>query len=310
LARSTFFYHQARRHRPDPKAALNEAIRSAVAAAKGRYGHRRIPREVRQRGHQVAKKTVLTQMRALGLVCQVRRKQRFAAYRGQIGTPAPNRLNRVFTATAPDQTWVTDVTEFQIGTTTLYLSPVMDLFDRQSIAYTLGEAATLALTNEALRRAVATLPPGGAPLVHSDQGFQYQHRSWQALLAEVGATPSMARKGNCLDNAVIESVFGHLKAELLLEPCTRIASLTQAIHDYLPWDQPPSHIGHAQGPEPGGVPDPGPHRLNAQFFSPTFGDHFTAGRGGGVRARSPQGRINNRPQLFRSPATTAGFMHC
>lgn len=235
LARSTYFYHQARLQRPDPNAELNAAIRTAFAQAEGRYGHRRIHREMHKTGRRVAKKTVLTQMRTLGLVCQVRRRKRFTTYRGATGTTAPNRLNRVFTATAPNQTWVTDVTEFRIGADRLYLSPVMDLFDRQIIAYTLGGSATLALTNGALRQALATLPPGCTPLVHSDQGFQYQHRSWQALLAEMGATPSMSRKGTCLDNAVIESFFGHLKSELFLDRFTRIETLTPAIHDYLHW---------------------------------------------------------------------------
>lgn len=235
LARSTFFYHQARLQRPDPKAELKAAIRTVFDQAKGRYGHRRIHRELHKTGRRVAKKTVLKQMRALGLICHVRRRKRFTTYRGEIGATAPNRLNRVFTAIAPDQRWVTDVTEFRIGEDRLYLAPVMDLFDRQIIAYSLGGAPNLALTNSALRQAIATLPPGHHPLVHSDQGFQYQHRSWQALLAEVGATPSMSRKGTCLDNAVIENFFGHLKSELFLNRFTRIDALALAIHDYLHW---------------------------------------------------------------------------
>jgi len=103
-------------HRPDPKAGLNAAIVTAFDRAQGRYGHRRIHREVRTRGQRVAKKTVLNQMGTLGLSCQVRRKKRFTTDRGETGTAAPNRLNRVFTATAPHRAWVTDVTEFRIGT--------------------------------------------------------------------------------------------------------------------------------------------------------------------------------------------------
>lgn len=235
LARSTFFYHQARLPRPDPQAELHAEIRAVFEQAKGRYGHRRIHRELHKRGHRIAKKTVLTQMRRIGLVCQVRRRKRVSTYRGEVGTTVPNRLNRVFTTTAPNQSWVTDVTEFRIGEERLYLSPVMDLFDRQIIAFSLDRASNLALTTTALRQAIATLPPGHHPLVHSDQGFQYQHRSWQALLAEVGATPSMSRKGTCLDNAVIESFFSHLKSELFLDQFTTIDALTTAIQDYLHW---------------------------------------------------------------------------
>lgn len=235
LARSTYFYHQARVQRPDPKAELNEAIRTIFDQTKGRYGHRRIHRALQTSGQRVAKKTVLKQMRMIGLVCQVRRRKRFTTYRGEVGTTAPNRLNRVFTTTAPNQSWVTDVTEFRIGEERLYLSPVMDLFDRQIIAYTMDRSPNLALTNGAMRQAMTTLAPDHHPLVHSDQGFQYRHRSWQELLAEVGAIPSMSRKGNCLDNAVIESFFGHLKSELFLDRFTRIDALALAIHDYLHW---------------------------------------------------------------------------
>jgi len=235
LARSTFFYHQARLQRPDPNAELNAAISTVFEQAKGRYGHRRIHRELHKRGRRVAKKTVLKQMRTIGLICQVRRRKRVTTYRGEIGTTAPNRLNRVFTATAPNQTWVTDVTEFRIGEERLYLSPVMDLFDRQIIAYSLDRAQCRVGQIQVWRAAIATLPPGHHPLVHSDQGFQYQHRSWQALLAEVGATPSMSRKGTCLDNAVIESFFSHLKSELFLDRFTKLETLTLAIHDYLHW---------------------------------------------------------------------------
>jgi putative transposase len=235
LSRSTYFYHQARLGRPDPQAELDVAIRTAVTQAKGRYGHRRIHRELTKTGWRVAKKTVLQRMRQLGLVCQVRRKKRFTTYRGEVGTTAPNVLNRAFAATAPNQTWVTDLTEMRVGEEKRYLAPVMDLFDRQIIAYTLGRSPTVALTNAALAQALTTLQPGDRPLVHSDQGAHYRHASWQGLLATVGATPSMSRKGNCLDNAVIESFFGHLKAEVGIERFTSIGALETAVHDYIQW---------------------------------------------------------------------------
>lgn len=235
LARSTFFYHQARLHRPDPCADLNAAIQVAFTRVAGRYGHRRIHRELTKTGWRVAPKTVLKRMRQLGLQCHVRRRKGFTTFRGTVGVTAPNRLNRAFTATTPNQKWVTDVTEFRLGDDTLYLSPVMDLFDRQIIAYTLGHSPTVKLTTTALREAIATLPPGAHPLVHTDQGFQYQHRSWQELLASTDAIPSMSRKGNCLDNAVIESFFGHLKTELQPTQFTTIAALATATHDYIRW---------------------------------------------------------------------------
>lgn len=235
LPRSTYYYHQARLERPAPHAALDAAIRDAFARAKGRYGHRRIHREVVKAGWTVAKKTVLARMRALGLVCPVRRAKRFGP-RTPKGLLAPHLLNRDFTAEAPNQKWVTDITTLKVGAERLYLAPMMDLFDRQIIAYTLGRSQTLPLTEATLRAALATLGPNDRPLVHSDQGVQYQHATWRKLLAEAGATPSMSRKGACLDNAVIESFFGHLKTEQVY-PATfaSLAALEEAIHAYIHW---------------------------------------------------------------------------
>jgi putative transposase len=236
LARSTYYYHQARRHRPDPHADLKTAIHTQFAAAHGRYGHRRIHACLVRDGWRVAKKTVLTLMRELGLACPVRRRKRYGAYRGEVGQMAPNLLNREFTATAPNQKWVTDVTEVAVPDGTVYLAPVMDLFDRQILAWAIGTAPTLDLTNRALGDALATLPDGQTPLVHTDQGFHYQHASWRALLAGAGATPSMSRKGNCLDNAVMENFFGHLKAECVHR--TTFAGsreLTVALDAYIAW---------------------------------------------------------------------------
>jgi putative transposase len=168
LARSTFFYHQARLLAPDPQETLKTAIMDIFTKNHGRYGHRRIRTELLKQGWTIAKKTVLKLMRVLGLVCKVRRKKRYNSYKGEQGAVAANLLNREFDATAPNQKWVTDVTEFSVGDRKLYLSPVMDLFDRQIISYSIGLSPNLELTNSSLRDALATLDGGQKPLVHSD----------------------------------------------------------------------------------------------------------------------------------------------
>ncbi|MFD3748652.1 IS3 family transposase [Nocardia sp. NPDC058633] len=237
LARSTFFYHQARMTAPDPHADLKSAIREIFETVKGRYGHRRVHHHLHKAGWTVAKKTVLKLMRALGLFCQVRRRKRYNSFRGEIGRVAPNVLDREFTASAPNQKWVTDVTEFGIGDQKLYLSPVMDLFDRQIIAYSIATSPSLSLTNSSLRAAIESTGAAGHDLlVHSDQGFQYQHVSWRQILADAGATQSMSRKGNCYDNAVIENFFGHLKEELFHHVrYLSIDALAAALHEYIHW---------------------------------------------------------------------------
>lgn len=236
LPRSTYFYHQQRQHRPDAQAALKTAIRSIFAQSHQRYGHRRVQAMLVRLGQPVAKKTVLALMRQLGLVCRVRRRRGYRSYRGTVGQIAPNRLAREFRASAPNQKWVTDVTEFTVDGNKLYLAVILDLFDRQIIASAIGDAPNLDLTNRTLRDALATLAPGQTPLVHSDQGSPYQHATWRALLDGAGAIASMSRKGTCLDNAVVENFFSHLKAE-----CTRLRrfpstdALRQALQDYLVW---------------------------------------------------------------------------
>lgn len=236
IARSTFFYHQARLQAPDPQEELKTAITDVFTRNHGRYGHRRIHTELQKEGWTLAKKTVLKLMRTLELVCKVRRKKRYNSYQGQHGAVAPNLLNREFNAAAPNQKWVTDVTEFSVGDHKLYLSPIMDLFDRQIISYSIGLSANLKLTNNSLRDALGMLNGGQTPLVHSDQGFQYQHTSWRRLLAGAGAVQSMSRKGNCYDNAVMENFFGHLKEELFHR--VRFLStdaLATTLHDYIRW---------------------------------------------------------------------------
>lgn len=235
LARSTFFYHQARLASPDPLADLKTAITEVFEASRHRFGHRRVWAQLRSQGWIVAKKTVLKLMRELGLRCQIRRK-RFRSFTGEVGKTFPNLLRREFTTSAPNQKWVTDVTEFHLGEDKIYLSAVMDLFDRQIIGASIGRSPNLELTNTSLQQALARLGPGEHPIVHSDQGFQYQHRSWSQILHHAAAARSMSRRGNCLDNAVIESFFGHLKDELFCtDKIETVDQLIEELTDYLRW---------------------------------------------------------------------------
>lgn len=236
LARSTFFYHQARLDNPAPYAELKVAITEVFTVNKARYGYRRVHRVLIQNGWRVNRKTVLKLMRELGLASSSRRKRRYVSYQGEVGQIAENILGRDFEAQAMNEKWVTDVTEFRVGDDKLYLSPVMDLCNREIIAYSTSRSPNLQLTNSSLRDAIATLEPGQHPLVHSDQGFQYQHRTWRALLTEAGATQSMSRKGNCFDNAVMENFFGHLKEECFHHVrYLSIDALEAALHEYISW---------------------------------------------------------------------------
>lgn len=235
LARSTFFYHQAHAAHPVRDADLAAAVEREFTAQNGKYGHRQIHNALRGRGWRVAKKTVLLLMRRQGLHCHVRRKRRYSSFPGEEGATAPNLLARNFTATGPNQKWVTDVTEFRVGDRKLYLSPVMDLFDRQIIAFRTGTSPNLELTNASLEDAFRSAPDA-TPLVHSDQGMHYRHKSWRRILDTAGATQSMSRKGNCYDNAVMENFFGQLKTEMFHhDRFASVADLITAIDEYIDW---------------------------------------------------------------------------
>ena len=143
------------------------------------------------------------------------RAKKYRAWKGRTGEAAPNILSRNFGASKANEKWVTDVTEFPVQGKKLYLSSVLDLFNREVIAYSLSERSVMEMVNTMLDGAFPKLRPGDAPLLHSDQGWHYRMRSYQERLKAHGMTQSMSRKGNCLDNAVMENFFGLLKSELL-----------------------------------------------------------------------------------------------
>ena len=153
-------------------------------------------------------------MKELGLVCRVRMKK-YHSYKGEVGRIAPNLMERNFEAEKPNQKWVTDVTEFSLFGQKLYLSPILDLCSRDIVSYTISDRPVLSMVTDMLDKAFEKLPTETSLILHSDQGWQYQHKQYQHMLKVRGIHQSMSRKGNCLDNAVIENFFGLLKSELL-----------------------------------------------------------------------------------------------
>lgn len=181
---------------------------------KGRYGYRRITIELHNRGIPMNHKTVQKLMKEMGLVCRVRIKK-YRSYKGEVGKIAPNLLNRNFVAEKPNQKWVTDVTEFSLFGEKLYLSPILDLYSSDLVSYSISDRPILSMVTTMLDKAFEKIPDGANLILHSDQGWQYQHKQYQRMLHEKGIRQSMSRKGNCLDNAVMENFFGLLKSELL-----------------------------------------------------------------------------------------------
>ena len=200
---------------------------------KGRYGYRRITEELHTRNIQVNHKTVQKLMKELGLVCRVRMKK-YRSYKGDVGKIAPNLLQRDFHADKPNEKWVTDVTEFSLFGQKLYLSPILDLCSSDLVSYTISDRPVLNMVTSMLDKAFKKIPDNTNLILHSDQGWQYQHKQYQRMLKQKGIQQSMSRKGNCLDNAVIENFFGLLKSELLyLQEFRSMEHFKQELIDYL-----------------------------------------------------------------------------
>ena len=194
-----------------------EAAREIFGRTLNGCGHRQIGMCLRaEHDVRITNKTVLKMMREMGLRCLIRRKKKpgaYSSYKGDVGKIFPNKLNRDFSAERPMEKLGTDVTEFRQSWGKAYLALVSDFYTKEIVAYAVSEHPDLAQQGELLGMLFPRVPAGEHPVLHSDMGWQYQHIFYQQRLADNGMEQSMSRKGNCLDNAATEQVFGHLKDE-------------------------------------------------------------------------------------------------
>jgi putative transposase len=219
--------------RADRHASLRARIKSIFDAHKGRYGYRRVTAALRRLGETVNHKTVQRLMVDMGLKSEVRPKK-YRSYRGEAGRVAPDLIQRQFAAECANQKWVTDVTEFTVAGEKLYLSPVMDLFNGEIVAFETARRPLFKLVESMLVKALSRLQEEERPILHSDQGWQYQMPAWQRRLQAHNLDQSMSRKGNCLDNAAMESFFAILKSEFFHpNHFDSVASLQDGINDYI-----------------------------------------------------------------------------
>jgi transposase InsO family protein len=233
LPRATYYYHVKRRATPDKYADVKDQIREIYTEKKKRVGYRRVTLELHNAGININHKTVQRLMRQLGLFCRVR-MNKYNSYRGEVGKIAPNLLERNFNADTPNQKWVTDITEFSLFGQKLYLSPILDLYSRDIVSYTIYRRPSFGLVTDMIEQAFQKIPDGTNLILHSDQGWQYQMKPYQRALKAKGIQQSMSRKGNCLDNVVMENIFGILKSELLyLQDFESLEHFEKELFDYL-----------------------------------------------------------------------------
>lgn len=231
MARSTFYYNN--RQKPDKWAFERQRIVELYHQNRGRYGYRRLTLAMRNEGYVINGKTVRRLMAEAGIKCQVRMKK-YKSYKGEVGKIAPNLLERDFKVDEPYKKLVTDVTEFHLFGVKIYLSPVLDLYNGELIYYTIYRHPIMEMVTNMVKGTVAVIGDKTNAILHSDQGFHYQHKDYQKLLKDNHIIQSMSRKGNCLDNAVIENFFGLLKSELLyLQEFDSVEHFLKELDEYL-----------------------------------------------------------------------------
>lgn len=221
------------------RAALVEQVRRAHADSRGLYGSPRVHAELRARGVTCNVKTVARLMRKNGLRSRIKRRFRVQTTDSRHECPvAANRLAQRFAQPAPNRAWAADITYVPTQEGWLYLAVVLDLYSRRVIGWSMAEHLKASLVIEALTMAIQTRRTAGEDLSgllhHSDRGVQYACEAYQAVLEAHGLSGSMSRRGNCYDNAVVESFMGTLKTELVHHERYRTRQQAmQSIFEYL-----------------------------------------------------------------------------
>jgi putative transposase len=215
IARSSYFYHRARVSRADKYATIRRSITEIFELNHRCYGYRRLQASLTRQSVTISEKVVQRLMRQERLIVARPRRRRFGSYLGEI-SPAPgNLINRDFHAKAPNEKWLTDITEFQIPAGKVYLSPIIDCFDGMVISWSIGTQPDAGLVNTMLDAAIETVTDAeGGTIVHSDRGAHYRWPGWLTRISDAKLVRSMSRKGCSQDNVACEGFFGRLKTEL------------------------------------------------------------------------------------------------
>ena len=233
MPRSTFYYRLKLFGCSDKYAELKNIINKIFTKNKSLYGYRRITAELNKRGIFRNHTLVSRLMKECGLMCKIK-SGKYHSYKGEIGKIADNIIKRNFSSSEPLKKLVTDVTEFKVNDDKVYLSPILDLFNGEIIAYDVALHANFAQTMRMIDNAFRIIPDNSGAILHSDQGWQYQMKQYQKRLQEKGIIQSMSRKGNCLDNSVMENFFGILKKEMFYgHKFNSATQLINEIKDYI-----------------------------------------------------------------------------
>ena len=227
MSKSSYYYTVKAMNKEDIDAEIKTKIKTIFEKNKGRYGYRRITLTLKKQGENINHKKVKRLMKVLGLY-GITPKAKYKSYKGDLNGTVKNLLldkevdeinhktiyKRNFSTTSVNQKWTTDVSEFHISSGKLYLSPILDMYNDEIISYDISESPNYAQITNMLNQAFCKYDNLKGLIMHSDQGWQYQMKSYHKILKDKGILQSMSRKGNCLDNSVMENFFGKMKNEM------------------------------------------------------------------------------------------------
>ena len=216
MSKSTFYYTLSKIDKDNKNKEIINKIKEIFLINKERYGYRRITLELKNKGFIVNHKKVYRLMNKLELKPLKRNKRKYSSYKGTVGKIANNMIKREFSSNKPNKKWYTDVTEFNLRGEKIYLSSIVDGFNQEVISYNISNSPNLEQINDMLNKAFNNKKLDGL-ILHSDQGWQYQHQSYQQRLKNNGIIQSMSRKGNSMDNGLMENFFGLLKTEMFYD---------------------------------------------------------------------------------------------
>lgn len=239
LPRSSYFYHRSRVEVADKYAEVRRAMAGIFERNYRCYGYRRIHASLSRQSLKISEKVVRRLMKQECLVAIARRRRRYGSYMGEIAPAPDNLLKRDFRASAPNEKWLTDVTEFQIPAGKVYLSPMIDCFDGMVVSWSIGTRPDAELVNTMLDAAIETVAASSdRPVVHSDRGGHYRWPGWMSRISDAKLVRSMSRKGCSPDNAACEGFFGRLKNELFYSRDWMSASIEEfvaTLDAYIRW---------------------------------------------------------------------------
>ena len=214
MSRSTYYFEI---NKIDIVEKRNESLLAEIIDIfdyhKHRYGVRRVHQELLKRGLEVNHKRVQRLMHCAGLFGK-RPKEKYHSFKGEVSKIADNIISRNFTATRPLEKWTTDVSQFHFSWGKCYLSPILDMYTNEIVSYDLALSPNMGQIKRMLDKAFAKFTSVSGLIMHSDQGWQYQHAYYRNTLKKHGIIQSMSRKGNCYDNCIMETFFGRMKNEM------------------------------------------------------------------------------------------------